>query len=145
MTILIISKIFLQHSVTFPVVDDVVIQIDAEDDGDNAAMIGTRLPLPLPPPIQERKHNYREDRRNGMWEEQLRKCRHVEDFVETYKMTESSFDKLVELLAPDLHVNERKSRNSTNKIQNFEDKDGMQSCHPGKDHSGSGKASQFHH
>jgi hypothetical protein len=41
---------------------------------------------------------YPDDRRNGIWEEHVAKCRHKGTFVRKYHMTEESFNKLV----PDL-------------------------------------------
>jgi hypothetical protein len=46
-----------------------------------------------------------------MWEELLVKCRDKGDFVSTCQMTESSFHKLVDLMASHIHVEEVKSRN----------------------------------
>lgn len=112
-----ILKIFFQYSVPFPVADGVDILMDVDDDGDDAGTTGLNLPFLLPPPIQERKPKYREHLRDVIWEEQVTKCRHIGDFVETYKMTEASFNVLVDLLAPDLQVNEAKSRNSTAGVQ----------------------------
>lgn len=60
---------------------------------------------------QKRKDKYQEHRRNGVWEEHVKKCLHKDQFHIRYHMTKESFDKLVELLS--LAVDERKSRNST--------------------------------
>lgn len=65
----------------------------------------------------ERRIRYTDDRRNGIWQEHLAKCRHKGNFVRKYHMTEESFNRLVDDLGPYLCVDEVKSRNSTSGIQ----------------------------
>jgi hypothetical protein len=97
--------------------DDNVDHLTVDDENYDVDMTGLLVPFALPPTIQERKPKYSELRRNGMWEELLVKYRHKGDFVSTFHMTESSFHKLVDLLAPHLHVDEMKSGNSTSGTQ----------------------------
>jgi hypothetical protein len=73
--------------------------------------------LLLPPPEDERIPRYRHERRNNLWEEHVVMCRYTGEFVAKHHMTESSFNKLVDLLTPQLHVDEVKSRNCTGGIQ----------------------------
>jgi hypothetical protein len=65
----------------------------------------------------ERRIRYTDDRRHGMWQDHLAKCRHKGNFVRKYHMTEESFNRLVDDLGPYLCVDEVKSRNSTSGIQ----------------------------
>jgi hypothetical protein len=108
---------FFRYSVSSPSDDDIVDHLTVDDENYDEDVTGLLVPFALPPTIQERKPKYLEHRRNGMWEELLVKCRHKGDFVSTFHMTESSFHKLVDLLAPHLHVDEVKSRNSTSGTQ----------------------------
>jgi hypothetical protein len=116
-TILNILEPFFRYSVSFPTDDDNVDDLTVDDENYDVDVTGLLVPFALPPTIQERKPKYSEHRRNGMWGELLVKCRHKGDFVSTFHMTESSFHKLVDLLAPHLHVDEVKSRNSTSGTQ----------------------------
>jgi hypothetical protein len=84
-----------------PVAEEVNVHLDIDDDGDDATTTHLTLPFLLPSPIQERKPKYRGYLRNIIWEERVAKCRHVEYDIETYKMTESSFYKLLDCLAQD--------------------------------------------
>ena len=64
---------------------------------------------------QVRKPKFRDVRRDDLWHYHLVKAREIEGyFVERYKMTEDSFDKLVDMI--DLPVNEVKSMNSTSGV-----------------------------
>jgi hypothetical protein len=112
-TILNILEPFFRYYVSFPTDGDNVDHLTVDDENYDVDTTGLLVPFALPPTIQERKPKYSEHRRNGIWEELLVKCRHKGDFVSTFHMTESSFHKLVDLLAPHLYVDEVKSRNST--------------------------------
>jgi hypothetical protein len=70
----------------------------------------------------ERRMRYTDERRNGIWEEHVLKCRHQGTFVAKYHMTEDSFNNLVHELSPYLWVNEAKSKNATSGIQPIDER-----------------------
>jgi hypothetical protein len=112
MTMLNIVKSFFSYSVPLP--SDVT-NIEGNS---GVVLTGTTLLSPSPPQIKlERNHRFRHLRRNNLWEEHLVMSRHTGEFTATYHMTETSFNKLVDLLSPHLQVDEAKSRNCTAGIQ----------------------------
>jgi hypothetical protein len=65
----------------------------------------------------EKRVRYPDDRRHGIWEEHVAKCRHKGTFVRKYHITEEPFNTLVDDLSPYLWVDEVKSKNNTSGFQ----------------------------